>query len=416
MTDTLFLRLRSPSADEPVECCVAGAGGIAAPERLPLAALAVRAAGRRVIAFIPTSDTLGVAVTLPPMSAAKVRAALPFALEDQLAGDLEGQHFAVGARLADGRWPVRVISRARLESWLAPLRGAGLEPQALFAEADGLREKPGDLMLWLDGDDAHWRAPGRAPVTLPTDALTEGPASAMDGDATGALGLRVHGHPDDIARHAAAIETLGGGFLQSVTQTLPEGPLPWLAAQSEAAQGVNLLQGGYAPTRSVLTGLEAWRWPLRLAVAALVLQILGWGLEAWRLHRAAVPVDAALLEAARPLDPSVQDPAAARELLRTRFADWDRRERDPSRAPLVAPLAMLADARASAPAVQLLSLVQAESGAVTARLGAADAPSLAAVRDALSAAGWSAAADPATAADTTAGAGAEITLTWSARP
>lgn len=411
MSDTLFLRLQpappgGSAADGLLECCVAGPAGVGGAERVPLAALAARAEGHRVVAFVPAADTLGVAVTMPPMSAAKLRAALPFALEDQLAGDLEDQHFALGARLADGRWPVRVIARRRLDEWLATLRGAGIEPQAIIAEADGLRDKPGDMMLWLDGDEAHWRAPGQAPVSLPADLLADGPTLAAGGTPLGALGLRVHATADDQARHAAALEAIGGRFLQVAVQTLPQGALPWLADGFDAARAVNLLQGPYAPSRTAASGTDVWRWPLRLAAAVVALQIVGWGLELWRLHRAAAPVDSALLQAARPIDPKVADAEAARDLLRTRLADWDRREREPSGAPLVAALAALADARAAAPTVQLSAVQQQEGGAVTARLATADALALQAARDALLASGWTLSAETA----------AEITVTRGPKP
>ncbi|MFM7706665.1 MAG: hypothetical protein ACKO9D_01360, partial [Gammaproteobacteria bacterium] len=60
MTDTLFIRLRDADADAAtdLECCVAEGGGVSAVERLPPAALAARAAGRRVVAFLPAADTL----------------------------------------------------------------------------------------------------------------------------------------------------------------------------------------------------------------------------------------------------------------------------------------------------------------------------------------------------------------------
>lgn len=414
MSDTLFIRLPALPADAATgdalwECCLPGADLAPAVQRVAPGSLAERAKGKRVVVFIPAAETLAVAVELPPMSATKARAALPYALEDQLAGDLETQHFAMGARLADGRWPVRVIARTRLERHLAMLQAAGIGPQALVAEADVLRDKPGDLMLWIDGEDAHWRAPGRPTVTLPSDALQDGPAFALGDTPAGALGLRAHGAPADLDRHAAALEAIGAGFLQTAAQALPEGPLPWLASQYDPAQAVNLLQGEFAPTRSHPLGIDAWRWPLRLAAVAVALQCVGFGLEAWRLQRLSAPVDAALLQAARPLDPAVQDADAARTLLRSRLADWDRRERDPAASPLVQASATVADARIAAPSLQIATLRQQEGGKVEARFDVGDAAAVQAAREALLAAGWTPA--PGVAAE-----GGTLTLVWGATP
>ena len=410
MSETLFIRCPAALGDGPLECFASDAGLGMTTQRVPLASLAQHTAGRRVVAFVPAADTLAIAVDLPPMSAAKARSALPYALEDQLAGDLETQHFALGARLSDGRWPVRVIARERLESCLGLLRGAGVEPQAVVAEADGLRDKPGDLMLWIDGDDAHWRAPGRQTVTLPVDALQEGPAFALGDTPARALGLRVHGTTVDLEKHAEAIDAVGAAFLQSAVQTLPDGPLPWLAAQYDPAQAINLLQGDLAPARTGLAGIEAWRWPLRLAAVAVALQLMGWGLEAWRLHRLAEPVDAALLQAARPLDPGIADAAAARALLRARLAEWDRRERDPAASSLVRAAATVLDARVAAPSLQIMSLRQQEDGQVSARFEAGDAAAARTARETLLAAGWRAPAVP------TPDTGAAFPLDWRPQP
>ena len=415
MSDTLFIRLPAAPADAAPgdalwECCDLGADHRMASRRVTPPSLAERAAGKRVVAFIPASDTLALAVELPPMSATKARAALPYALEDQLAGDLENQHFALGARLPDGRWPVRVIARARVEHYLGLLRSVGVEPQALVAEADGLRDKPGDLMLWLDGGDAHWRAPGRQTVTLPIDAMQDGPAFALGDAPASALGLRVHATPAELDRHAAAIEAVGDGFLQTAAQALPEGPLPWLAAQYDPVQAVNLLQGRYAPTRTQPIGLGAWQWPMRLAAVAVALQLVGWGLEAWRLHRLAAPIDAALLQAVRPIDPSVQDADTARMLLRSRLAEWDRRERDPAAAPLILAAATVIDARVAAPSLQLVAIAQEEDGKVSARFDAGDPVAERAAREVLLAAGWSV---PASSGPET---GSGFPLEWSAKP
>lgn len=414
MTDTLFIRLRndttgSSATDPAVACCVLREDGSAPIEHLAPAALAARAAGHRVVAFIPAADVLALTVSLPPMSIAKARAALPYALEDQLAGELESQHFVLGPRLADGRWTVRVIARARVEHHRATLRAMGIEPEAIVSEADALRDKPGDLMLWLDRDEAHWRAPGQQTVSLPADALMDGATLALRDTPAATLGLRAHAEPDDLARHSLALEALGGQFLQLATQSLSAGALPWLAAQYDPSQAVNLLHGELAPQRRHMSGGEAWRWPARLAVAAFALWLLGWGIDAWRVQQAAAPVDAALLAAVRPLDPAAGSPGTARASLQARLADWDRREQDASRTPLIRAAAALAEARTLAPTLQVLALQQREDGQVTARFGVDDAALRETVRATLLAAGWR---------DATGDAGAttEFSLVWGAPP
>ena len=419
MTDTILLHLRSLSANDPVEAVYySPASGPRALGRITLADAAMRASGKRVLAVLPATDVLALSLTLPDAATSKLRASLPFALEEQVACEIDTQHCALGPRLADGRWTVRVIARARLEAWLALLRTVGVEPQSMISAADGLREKPGDLMLWLDGDDAHWRAPGEGPLTLPTggtgpddahDSLVPGLVAALGERAKGTLGVVVHADAADRSRYTAAVAALQAQIAPLQWQTLDEGALAAFAP--EYAQGVNLLQAEFAPKRAAAEALRGrWRWPLRLAAAAVLLQSAGHALEAWRLHQASVKTDAALLEAARPLKPDVADPDAARGLLRARLEAWTTRSIDSHTAPLLAELAQLAEAKAVSASLQVVALTSVEGG-LRARLAADDAGALTAATSMLAAAGWSEAEDAgrvvATAADPSA-----VVATW----
>jgi general secretion pathway protein L len=423
MTDIFLLRLRSLSVDDPVEAVHYDPARGARPlGQIPLADAAMRAAGKRVLAVLPATDVLALALTLPDAASSKLRASLPFALEEQVACDIETQHCALGPRMADGRWPVRVIARARLEAWLALLRAAGIEPQSMISAADGLREKPGDLMLWLDGDDAHWRAPGEGPLTLPSggtfaddasDSLGTGLAAALGERSRGTLGVVVHADEADRSRYAAPVAALQEQIAPLQWQTLDDGALAAFA--SEYAQGVNLLQAEYAPKRVAGEGLLGlWRWPIRLAAAAVLLQSAGHALEAWRLHQATVKTDAALLEAARPLQPDITDPDAARDLLGSRLEAWSTRSVDPSTAPLLAELSQLAQAKAVSASLQVVALSSVEGG-LRARLAADDADALTAATSTLAAAGWNETDDAGRAVATAADPSA-IVATWRSGP
>jgi general secretion pathway protein L len=400
MTETLLLRLHTPSSDAAVEACLWDGGPASARPlgRLGLAEAATQASGRRVVAVLPAADVLALTLTLPEAAPAKLRASLPFALEEQVAGDIEAQHCALGSRGADGRWPVRVIARARLEAWLGLLRGAGIEPQAVVSAADGLRDKPGDLMLWWDGDETHWRAPGDAPLTLPADGSWEtGLAAALGTRPAGTLGLVLHAQADE-----AAIEPALAALRQRIAPVqrieLTDGALAAFAPTYTAA--VNLLQADFAPRRAAEGDRRsAWRWPLRLVAVVVLLQLAGFALEAWRLHRAAGVADAAMLAAARPLQPGINDPEAARALLRERLAAWSRAAADPATAPVLAPLAQLAAAKGASPSMQLVALATDAEGRVRARFATADDAGLAAATSALAASGWTrddAGSDPST--------------------
>ena len=70
--------------------------------------------------ILPAAEVTLAEPDLPPAGAARIAQAVPFALEEQLASDLENLHFAVGARNpAASATPVAIVSRSLLDRWQA---------------------------------------------------------------------------------------------------------------------------------------------------------------------------------------------------------------------------------------------------------------------------------------------------------
>ena len=76
---------------------------------------------REVIVLVPSSEVLTTSVDIP-VKGTRLLAALPFALEENLAQDIEDLHFAAGIRRANGRTPVSIVAHERMEEWLAAVR------------------------------------------------------------------------------------------------------------------------------------------------------------------------------------------------------------------------------------------------------------------------------------------------------
>ncbi len=98
-------------------------GGVASGT---LADAAAAAAGRPAIGLLPGFDVLLLSARIPTQSRQKLLRAIPFALEDQLADDVEDLHFVPGRRDGD-ELTVAVIAKARLQQWLDACEEAGLE-------------------------------------------------------------------------------------------------------------------------------------------------------------------------------------------------------------------------------------------------------------------------------------------------
>src|SRR3990172_6852919 len=103
-------------------------GGLrsARPERGELSNAVAMSAGRRVVLIVPGEDVVLTEVALPAQKRHKILRVVPYALEDQVADEVENLHFAIGPQLEGGSYPVAVVQRARLTQWLDHAAAAGL--------------------------------------------------------------------------------------------------------------------------------------------------------------------------------------------------------------------------------------------------------------------------------------------------
>ena len=137
MRETLYLLLREPDPDGRLEFALEGAdlaGGLDL-QRGDAEQMLEAAARRRLVLFAPATDVRLASIQVPVRQVQKVLQAAPYALEDQLAEDVDTLHFAIGVRQADGSHPVAIASRERMDRWLAPLRARGLAADAVWPEA-----------------------------------------------------------------------------------------------------------------------------------------------------------------------------------------------------------------------------------------------------------------------------------------
>src|SRR5579871_154926 len=131
MADWLLLRL--PRAPEmPATWLVVDSRGVASgpPQSGPLSLAAARTAGRMICVLVPGTDVLVAEPELPTKAGTKLQQLVPYALEEQLADDIDDLHFAIGKRPPDStRTPVAVVTRALMDQWLEALKSNGLEPE-----------------------------------------------------------------------------------------------------------------------------------------------------------------------------------------------------------------------------------------------------------------------------------------------
>jgi len=105
--------------------------------------------GCRVIVFVSGVEVLLTQVDLPNMNRQKLLKAIPFALEEQLASDIDDLHFAVGERDPTEQVNCAIIERNIIEKWLHGLNDVGIQPDVMSTEVFGVPYETGSWTLMI---------------------------------------------------------------------------------------------------------------------------------------------------------------------------------------------------------------------------------------------------------------------------
>jgi general secretion pathway protein L len=314
MAESFILRFPAPvAAAAEAEWLIVDGGGarLDATKRGTLAAAAASLGGRRLIVIVPGTDVTLAAPQLPSKGAAKLLQLVPFALEEQLATDVEALHFAVGKQGPDHCVPVAAVERETFTGWLAALAEAGLTPAAVYPDSLLVPENPTHVVVLIEADNVVIRRPGAPPLVLDSDPLDA--AFAVGGlppdgsDVAGAAHVLVYVIEADWLAHQPVIESLREHVASLKVQLLAGNALPLLAATAVNAPPFNLLQGEFASRQGFTSEWPRWRLAASLAGAFLGLHLATLGVDWWRLHRDELRVDQELHAVAAEALPNIQN-------------------------------------------------------------------------------------------------------------
>lgn len=252
-----------------------------------LAEAAGEAANRRVLLLVPGLDAVCSRASLPVKGAARLRQMLPYSLEDAVAEDVDRLHFAAGAADASGRIPVTMVTRRRMESWLADCERAGLNPERAYCESDGVPPVPGCVAVVAEADCTYGRVPGEAPFALQGMSLEETlrVARGGEGEASDPPHVMLFADAEGYARCENEIGRLRERGVGIDAQLSREGVLPRLGATLIERPGCNLLQGPYGHKTDWQSWLRPWRHAAALLLGLLVLAVGGEGARHLALGR-----------------------------------------------------------------------------------------------------------------------------------
>ena len=103
-----------------------------------------------IIVLVPAEDVLLIEARVTARSAAQLRQAVPYAVEDQLLAAVEEQHFAMQPIDGD-KVGVAVVAQARLQQWIDMLTGSGVRADVILPESLAVPVSADSATAMIDG-------------------------------------------------------------------------------------------------------------------------------------------------------------------------------------------------------------------------------------------------------------------------
>ena len=306
MKRQIFIHLGDPtlSGDMPdqVYWCVKSDDDTVAPVyQGDLKTAANHAHGCRVIVMVSGVEVVLTDVALPQMNRQKLLKAIPFALEEQLANDVEDNHFAVGERQKEDAVNVAIVERKIIEMWLNGLKDVGIQPDVLTTEIMGVPYEQNCWTILLKGADKQSKSKAILRTNLQSgialdianveplmnsmlESMGEGNKperlNIITCDGSGAetgSGAKEGSTESKISAQMAAVasqlEKLGGKFSISVNIDHAQQPfLTYLSNEYVESNSINLLQGDYSRRERLEKQLRPWIPAATMAGVWLLLQ------------------------------------------------------------------------------------------------------------------------------------------------
>ncbi len=327
MADLLVLRFNDTQADFVEWVSVDQFGGqLGEVSRGDLTTAAADVAGRKVIALVPAFSVLRVAAEIPVRAASKVLKALPFAMEEQLAEDVDDLHFAMGKRDTDDRVPVAIVQREKMDAWLERIESAGFDLAGIYSDGDSLGEIPNTAVLLVESDRVSLRDTNGEIATadlMGLDAMLDlwlAKRTATDEEnPLPPVNLLVYSTPDAQETLNPILEQIRPLIETLDVKILADGALPRLASQSAIDPGINLLQGDYARSSNLAAYWPAWKMAVILLASVLITLVGSKVMQISALNSEAEHLDAAIEQAFRYTFPDVKDITDPRGMLESKL-------------------------------------------------------------------------------------------------
>ena len=251
----------------------------------------------------PGEEVLLTIANIPSKQHRQILQAVPYAIEEQLAVDVEDCFFSLGSRNVNDQVQVAVVERSLIRGWLDRLEALEVEFSFMTSEAN-LLSCDTEISVLIEDDRVHVRWPDGTGMTTSRVALT-----LMLSSAPSDFPIKVSGSESDIAASQMQLSELEASGEALSQRLVNESGFHVLCCQFSGREN-NLLQGEFKVNEAVSSVQLVWRSVAVLAVMAFTLHFSTLIAQGWYLDRKASEYEVeafALYESVFPKDRNVRD-------------------------------------------------------------------------------------------------------------
>ena len=259
---------------------------------------------RRIVLLLAGADVNLLSVAAPPLTGARLKAALPGLVEEHILGDPLDHVLVAAPEQPDGTRPIAVADRDWLEAIVRALLAQGARAVAAMPAQLCLPLQPGSVAAAIDGAELTLRQglfQGFGLTLEATPSVVLQTARAFSGDAP----LVLYVPPARMGEYQALAVEAGPGITLEADDWAH-----WIAGSKTTALD---LVSGLGAAGSQPRDWRRWRWPIRLALLALAINLIGLNVEWLRLKREADTVRQSMTQTFRsayPNQTTILDPVA----------------------------------------------------------------------------------------------------------
>lgn len=228
---------------------------------------------RDVLVLVPGTQVVTTRAQLPVKSVSKMLQIIPFALEEQMAGDVTRMHFAVGDRTGEGEVDVMAVRKDRMAGWVDALDDVGLGTARIAPESVGMPATDDGYTVLLYDDEGAVRDPDGVTCYIDHESLVDAldlmTEPAGDDEDAAAAAPPVVVFFEDTETHGDLLESIKDRIEHAEFRRLPAGALARIAAEALERRPPSLRQGDFAPRGRIDKLWAPWRTAASLAAVLL---------------------------------------------------------------------------------------------------------------------------------------------------